>query len=375
MRYLESCISVDDAIALYGRFNPVEPKVIPLAMAIGLRVVSDIPVRRDVPMSAQAAINGFALKAADVALATRRKPVLLKFPASPVDRGSPLPPGCDAVLPFELCQQAGDIARALGSVVEGFGIHQPGGLIKEGEILFRAGQIITMASAMAGASCGINEVTVRQPVVDIIFNARSITRNNDRMIDVVSSSIRGSGSKIGAISFTAGDPLELADLLVSSAADIITVVGGTGNGPSDTTVEAIASVGEVLFHGIRLSPGSSMALGMVGGKPVFASPASLPDIAAVNIVMTPAFSRRLFGRPQRPMPFSQSRLLQAIPASKGATQVFFANLNGEEIMPLGSDAISMMDIARANAVIIMPEGARHKRVGEFVPYLRLGSVM
>jgi molybdopterin molybdotransferase len=375
MRYTKSGISVEDAIAFYTRFEPVKPKVVPLARAIGLRVVSDIAVRRSLPAVAQAAINGMAVKASDVALATRRKPVLLKSPAAPLDRGSPLPAGCDSVLPFEDCTQTGDGAKALRPIEEGAGVDQPGAKVREGDVLLRAGQFITMTSAMAGAECGINEIMVRQPVVDIVFNARGVTRSTDRMIEVISASIRGSGSQIGAISFSAGDPSELADLLLSSAADIITVIGGTGNGPGDTTVEAIAAAGEVLFHGVRLSPGSSMALGMVGGRPVFASPASLPDVAAVNIVMTPAFSRRAFGRPLKPLPFSPARLLAPIPASKGATQVIFASLNGDQITPLGSADISLTDMARANAVIIMEEGARHKRAGEFVPYLRLGPVM
>ncbi len=375
MRHLKTGISVRDAIAHYARFEPVKPKVIPLAQAIGLRVVGDVVVRRSVPAMQRAAINGFAVCAADLTNASRRRPVLLKHPSMSIDRGNVLPAGCDAVLAFEYCLQAGDVARATNGLCAGAGVCPPDGLFKEGEVLFGAGQIVTMTAAMAGAFCGVNEVLVRQPVVDIIFNASGITRQTDRLVDVISAAIRGSGSCIGSINFAAGDPVELASQLQSSAADIITVIGGTGDGPGDTTVEAMAEAGEVLFHGIRLNPGSSMAFGMVGHRAVFASPASLPDIAAVNIVMTSALSRRAFGRPARPLPFAMARLESAVPAAKDATMVIFAMVSGTQITPLGGVDIRLADMARSNAIIVLEEGSRHKRVGEFVPYLRLGSVM
>jgi molybdopterin molybdotransferase len=375
MRHLKTGISVKNAIAHYARFEPVLPKVIPLAQAIGLRVAGDVTVKRSVPGLAQADINGFAVCSDDLVLATRRKPVLLKHPSAPIDRGAVLPEGCNAVLPFEDVVQTGDVAKAFASLSAGAGVRLPGSLFREGEVLFGAGQVITMTAAMAGAFCGVNEVLVRQPVVDIIFNAIGVTRATDRLVDIVSAAIRGSGSRIGSISFAAGDPVLLADMLQSSAADIITVVGGTGDGPGDTTVEAMAAAGEVLFHGIRLNPGSSMAFGMVGHRAIFASPASLPDIAAVNIMMTPALSRQAFGRPARALPFARARLDTAVPAAGDMTMVIFAMVSGTQITPLGGADIRLADMARANAVIILEEGSRHKRVGEFVPYLRLGSVM
>jgi molybdopterin molybdotransferase len=375
MRHLKTGISVKNAIAHYARIEPVEPKVIPLANAIGLRIVGDVLVKRSVPGIEQAGINGFAVSADDLVDATRRKPVALKHPASPIDKAAPLPDGCDAVLAFKDIVQTGDTARATTPVKAGDGVRKPDGLFREGEVLFGAGQIITMTAAMAGAFCNVNEVLVRQPVVDIIFNAQGITRSNDRLVDIVSAAIRGSGSRIGSINFASGDPVALADMLLSSAADIIGIIGGTGDGPGDTTVEAMAAAGEVMFHGIRLSPGSSMAFGMVGKRAVFASPASLPDIAAVNILMTPAFSRRAFGRPARELPFARARLNAAVPAARDMTLIIFARVSDGQITPLGGADIRFADMARANAVIVLEEGSRHKRVGEFVPYLRLGAVM
>jgi molybdopterin biosynthesis enzyme len=219
------------------------------------------------------------------------------------------------------------------------------------------------------------DVVVRRPVIDIIFNSPGATRAVDQLMGIVSNAIRGSGSEVGCIQFTAGDRALLADALLTSSADVVTVVGGTGSGPGDTTLKALGDVGEVVFHGVRMAPGGTVGFGMVGGKAVFASPGGMADIIAVNIVLTPSFARQAFGRPPLSAPAMRAPLSAGLPAAKHESRLVFAHCAGGSITPFLDEALTPAVLARANTSIFIPEGSRHRRRGELVEFRRLGVTM
>jgi molybdopterin molybdotransferase len=375
MQELSTNISVEEAVAAYSRIQPVAPRRIPLFEANGLRVAEDVIVKRQVPAVAIAAHDGWAIAAASTAGATRRKPAPLGGPAVQIDSGAPLPHGADAVLPPADVRSRLRGPAAVRPVQAGEGVTQAGGDAAACSVLVREGTRITFAVAVACARCGIMDVLVRRPVVDIIFNTAGYTRPRDQWIGVIASAIRGSGCEIGAIQFTAGDATLLSEALLGSSADIITIVGGTGNGPGDCTMETIAAIGEVVFHGIRLSPGATAGFGIVAGKPVFASPGGLSDMIAVNIVLSWPFARQAFGRPPLTPPFMRERLAAGIPASPRGSRLIFARHDRGAITPYLDDRLSPSVLAQANAAIFIPEGSRHRRKGEQVKFLRLGTSM
>jgi molybdopterin molybdotransferase len=377
---MKTDISVDEAIACYARIEPVQPKLVPLNEAIGLRVARDVRMRRSAPTADQLAVDGWPVASGHVALATRRKPVLLPANSTLFDKGTVLPAGCDAVLPMASVAQGRSGPAALHAVDAGDGVTVRGAWYGEGEVLLHAGRIVTMTAAMAGAVCGVNEVMVRRPIVDIIINASGIMRHNDKLLHVITAAVRGSGSEIGAVHFTMGEPREFADAVLSSSADVIATVGGTGSGPSDTTLPVLRDIGEVIFHGVRMQPGGTVALSIVNDRPVFSIPGSLADIVAVNLLLTPSFARRAFGRPARSSATLVAKLLTPFAASPKQTQLLFATLSDAGITVLakaniGGAELRPLQLAGANAAVVVQEGSRHRRVGEKVAYLRLGNVM
>jgi molybdopterin molybdotransferase len=372
---MKTDISVDEAIACYARIQPVRPKLVALNEAIGLRAANDVRMRRSMPSSAILAIDGWPVASALLAQATRRKPVPLGRQSLLLDSGSALPEGCDAVLPPASVVMGRFGPAAFSPVTPGYGVIDAGGLYAEGETLLKQGSWITMTAAMAGAMCGVNEVMVRRPVVDIIFNAPGITRQDDRLLHVVTIAIRGSGCEIGTVQFTSGEPSEFAHAVQASSADVITTVGGTGAGPSDTTLSVLRDIGEVIFHGVRMQPGGTVALSMVNQRPVFSVPGSLADIIAVNLLLTPPFARRSFGRPERSLTTQEAKLLTPVAASPKQTRLLFATVSDSEITVLGGSELRPLQLAGANAAVVVQEGSRHRRMGEKVAYLRLGNVM
>jgi molybdopterin biosynthesis enzyme len=260
-------------------------------------------------------------------------------------------------------------------VRSGDGITPAGGIAAPGDILARAGTRLSFVLAMSCTACGVMDVMVRRPVADIIFNSAGLTRRNDRWAGLISAAIRGSGAQIGSVQFTAGDQALLAEALLASSADLVAVIGGTGHGPGDTTMVAIAEAGEAIFHGVRLSPGATMGFGIVGGRPVFASPGGLADMVTANIVMSWHFVRRVFGRPQTEPQLLRGRLTDAVPASPDRSRLVFARLVNGQVTPFVGDAPTPGVLAASNCSIFVPEGARRRRAGEHVEVLRMGASM
>jgi molybdopterin molybdotransferase len=373
MQDLSSRISVEEAMAFFARVGAVRPKRVALYEAIGQRVAEDVVVRKSLPCHPIAAIDGWAIDARDTTGANRRQPRLLKQPPQMIDRHAALPETANAVTAYADVVSRARGPAALRQVTAGEGVIQAGGEAADGEVLLRKNARMTLAAALAGSLCGVIDVTIRRPVVDVVFNSPHAPRPTDPLMRMVATSIRTSGAMIGAVQFAGGDTTECARLLLDSSADMVCAIGGTGDGPGDTTLETLARVGEVAFHGVRLRPGGSIGFGFVNGKPVFASPGGLIDMLAVNIVFSSSFARRMFGRPAAAVATSAAKLAAPLPGSPLESRLILATLDQGRLLPILRDRLTPVEIAGAHAAIFIAEGSRHKRVGESVAYLRLGA--
>lgn len=368
-------ISVAEAIACFARIAPVTPRQAALTEAIGLRLATDVVTRRPLPLEPIAARNGYAVAASSTAGATPRRPRLIRPEPRPVDTGAIMPPGADAVLPFVQSMRLPKGPAALRTVTPGEGVAAPESIAPAGELILRAGTRLTFAAAMACAACGVTDVLVRRPVVDIIFNAPSLAEPGEQPVGLICAAIRGSGCQIGSLSFAGGDAATLRDALLASSADIITVVGGVGDGLGDTTMPVIAEIGEAVFHGVRMTPGRAMGFGFVQGKPVFASPGRLPDMIAANIVLSWHFARRAFGRPPMEPQLVRAPLAAAVPASPDCARLILARFENGAVQPIPEEQPTARDIARANVSLFAPEGTRRLPKGKLVSVLRMSVTM
>jgi molybdopterin molybdotransferase len=368
-------VSIDEAIASFSRIQPVRPRAMPLTEAIGLRLAEDVVARRPVPAEPTAVGNGYAVAASATAGATARRPRKLGLEAHPVETGMVMPAGTDAVLPLERSIRGAKGFSATRPVSPGDGVSAPGSVAEPGDVIAKEGSRITFGIAMSCASCGVTDVQVRSPVVDIVFNSPGFPRPGDQYVGMICSAIRGSGSQIGTLTYAGGDAAVLRSALAGNSADIVTVIGGMGDGQGDTTMAVIAEIGEVLFRGVRLQPGGTIGFGFVEGKPVFASPGRLPDMLAANIVLSWPFARRAFGRPPFEPSMAQAVLTAAIPAPTDRARLVFLRHEKGEATPLLADELSPRDIALANATLFLPEGSKGLKSGQSVQVYRIGITM
>jgi molybdopterin molybdotransferase len=373
MQTLKTDISVMEAIAAFARCAKVSPRRVALHEAVGQRLAEDIVIRRPLPSRPLAARDGWAVAAAETADASSRKPRLLPTEPQLIDCCRPLPEGFDAVASLNSVtsrSKGGYIHKALKA---GEGVIQTHSEIRDGVILVRAGQRLTLAAATAAAHCGILDVTIRRPVIDVIFNSADQLRPDSATSRMSLAAIRSSGASIGSIQYTHGETSDLARALLDSSADVICTIGGSGTGPGDTTLLAIAEVGEVVFHGVRIRPGGSFGFGIVGGRPVFVSPGGLLDMVAVNIVFSPPFARRLVGRSFHSGILKEGKLAEGLPGTERNSRLFFATIEEDRLVPFVMDSPGPVELAMAQAAIFVPEGSRHRRKGETVQYILLGS--
>jgi molybdopterin molybdotransferase len=369
----QTVLSVSEAIACFARIPTTKPKRVALYEAIGQRVAEDIIIRRAVPATSIAATDGWAVSASETQGATKRQPRVLQTEPRAIDCCQPMPDGADAVVTSDALIKRIRSTVAIEEVQPGFNVIGPAEQVRDGSTLVKAGARLTLAAGMSAGLCGVIDVMIRRPVVDIIFNSPGEPSPSMQFVRMAAAAIRTSGSDIGAISTTFGDPADLRRAILESSADVICTIGGTGSGPGDCTMQTLAELGDVLVRGVRLKPGGTFGLAIVDGKPIFASPGGLADMLAANIVFSSPFARRVFGRPPMDPPLQEAKLAEAIPASGAMSHLILGTIDGDRFVPILREILSPADIASAQAVVFLPEGARHKRVGETVSYIRLGA--
>ncbi|HEX2326125.1 MAG TPA: gephyrin-like molybdotransferase Glp, partial [Chloroflexota bacterium] len=201
-------LSVEDAIArIAGAFSPLpEHQRVPLLDALGRVLVEDIPADVDLPGFDNTAMDGYAVRAADVAGASDEHPVALRVvgavaaghlapgPAAPGETyriltGAPLPPGTDAIVPYEYTsgrgfggwtgarvtpEEEGEV-RVFRPVAPGENVRNRGEDQRRGAVVLRAGAVVRPAEVGVLASLGRTEVWVpRRPRLAILSTGDEI---------------------------------------------------------------------------------------------------------------------------------------------------------------------------------------------------------
>src|SRR5262249_20203230 len=170
----------------------------------------------------------------------------------------------------------------------------------------------TEAALRAGA--GVAEVRVRAPRLRLVRAAPGSDAVIDAAIGCIADAI---GSQGGVAAIAAQH--SLANALADTSVDAVVVVGGTGTGKNDTTVRTLASMGELIVHGIGLLPGETTAFGTVGARPVLALPGRLDAALAAWHVLGRVMLARFSGSLEAP-PMRTAKLTHKVSSSIGFSE-------------------------------------------------------
>ena len=385
MRPFRETIPLEDARSLIeGAVRALDRRErVPLNDANGRVLAGDVVSSADVPPFARAAMDGYAVRAADTAGASRAAPRTLacieqvftgQMPAKHVGpgqcaeiaTGAPMPPGADAVVMVEETdpETSGGI-RVFSAVSPGQAIGRQGADIRNGQTVLRAGEVLNASRVGALAALGVVDVEVyEKPRVAILSTGNEIVDPGKalapgQIYDINKFTVSAVVSEHGGVPVhyrTATDTLEDLSRAVDEclAEDVLVFSGGSSVGERDLILDVIKAKGEVLFHGIALKPGKPTAFGTVRGKPVFGLP-GYPTSCLTNayILMAPAL-RRIARLPPHAIRSVTLPLGQRIVSTTDRHQIYTVRVVDAVVMPAFKASGDITSMSQADGYIEIP---------------------
>src|SRR6185437_9179401 len=269
--------------------KPVAARDAGVADARGRMLAADVVAANALPSAALALHDGWAVNAEATRDAGGYAPALLPHTPQRIEAGQPMPAGADAVAPFGAIQIHGEHAEAVAAIAPGEGVLPAGGDCGAGNVLRAAGARVRDSDVAVFTAAGLARVSMREPRVSIV------PVRVDTIITAAAQLIASDIARHGGIAHVndAGGDLDAA--LRDENADAIVVIGGTGSGRNDKSVQALARAGRVVAHGIALSPGETAAFGVAGTRPVLIVPGRLDAALAIWLTLGRRMLTRLSG--------------------------------------------------------------------------------
>jgi molybdopterin biosynthesis enzyme len=329
--------------------KPVTPRTIDLNAAQGRTLANDAMsrARPNVPI---AMIDGWAIDADTTLGAGGYTPALLLQTPTRIEVGQPMPPGTDSVAPYDAIKLTNGRAEALMTINPGDGVLAAGGDCDPAIPLRRAGDRLSLTDIAAFAAAGIARITVREPRVRVLpLRGSAITNAAARLI-MGDIERRGGAARLD-------DPgRDLGAILGAESADAIIVIGGTGNGRNDNSVQTLAREAWLAVHGIAMSPGETAALGFSTQRPVLMLPGRLDAALAVWLLVGRRILERLAaathhkdGDPLETLP-----LARKVTSTVGLNEVVPVRRVGGKAEPLAVRYLPLSALTRSDGWILVP---------------------
>ncbi|MBY6260477.1 molybdopterin biosynthesis protein [Azospirillum sp. 412522] len=280
-----------------GRVAAPAARPLPLTECAGLRLAEAVAALGDWPPADRAAVDGYAVAAADTLGAGSYNPVPLTA-AVAVIAGDPLPPGCDAVVPYEAAQAAGPFIEAVDAVAPGSGLERRGAWSVAGSPLLPAGRRLRPADLGLLATAGYGSVPVLPaPRVRILLAGGPKAGAPEQLGAPLAALAGRDGAVVEAVDILPADIDALAEGFARPGADLVLSVGRTGTGADDAAPPALLRAGSLDLHGIAMRPGGSAGLGVAGGMPILLLPGEPMAALAAYELLAGRAVRRAAGLP------------------------------------------------------------------------------
>lgn len=379
---------------------PLPAEEIPLAAARGRVLAADAVAPHELPSFDNSAMDGFALRAADLASASASAPVTLPVVAVvPAGRvaprplaageamrimtGAAIPPGADSVLAFEDVErlEAPERVRAARPPRPGEHIRRAGEDVRAGETVLTAGRALSAHDLALLASLGATHVAVgRRPRVAIVSTgdelvepgeplpAGAIRDSNRAMLAMLCEE---AGAEVTSTRRAGDRPAEVAHALrvALETADVALSIGGVSAGDFDPVKQSLGALGEVELWRVAMRPGKPQAFGTPGGRLFYGLPGNPASVACVFEAMVRPALRALQGATSIGRPRLGVRAAEAFESKAGRVDLQRVTLAWREGAWWASSAgpgVSghLAPQSRAHALLVVPEAAARLAPGE-----------
>ena len=355
MKEQESLLAVEEARArILAGCGPVGTERVSVIDAAGRTLAKEVSSLRAIPAYDNSAMDGYGVRAVDVAAATVTSPVRLRvvgralaggerhtLPAEPmttiaINTGAPIPPGVDAVIMKEHCIVEGDQIVVSQSAKPGQHVRRRGEDIQALSVCASEGTLITPAMLNLLLSCGHVTVDVRRrPVVAILASGDELREVGAPLTDddVVNSNAWAVAASVAAVGCDvrvlgiAQDTLtdHVRCMNEASFADVLVTIGGVSVGSHDFVRPALLELGASLeLWKVAMRPGKPLAFGRRGTQRIFGLPGNpVSSLVCAELFLKPALLRML-GRSEVEPRLLPATLVDEAPLSKKAGLALFA---------------------------------------------------
>lgn len=377
-------------------------EVLPLRAALGRTLAADIISDIDVPAHDNSAMDGYALRGADLRAdgdtvlriaGSGRAGENFTGQAGPgecvrIMTGAVMPAGLDTVVPQEFVQvQDGAIAVPAGMLRTGDNRRLAGEDLARGEPALAAGRILRPADIGMLASLGRGEVAVRRRVRVAFFSTGSELRSVGQPLDegcVYDSNrytlwcmLQRLGVEVLDMGVVRDDEasLEAAFAAAAANADVVITSGGVSVGEADYTKKVMARLGDVLFWRIAMRPGRPLAIGRIGQAILFGLPGNPVAVMVTFYALVRDAILAMGGAAPQALPLLRCVTPKAIRKKPGRTEyqraiVTRAEDGGWQAHITGSQGSGILrSMSQANGLLVLGHEQGDIAVGAYVDVL------
>lgn len=271
---------------MLSRISPLtESETLPLLQSFGRVLARDITSPMDVPGFDNSAMDGYAVRLADLAenktlpvagKAFAGQPFCGEWPAGSVIRimtGAPVPQGCEAVVMQEEAEASDAGVRISAAVRAGQNIRRRGEDIAQNAAVLKAGQKLSVAEVPLLASLGIATADVVRKIRVAVFSTGDELRlpgealGEGQIYDTnrlaVHLMLEQLGCEVINLGIIRDDPAQLREAFLAAdrQADVVISSGGVSVGEADYTKTLLEELGEIGFWKLAIKPGKPFAFG------------------------------------------------------------------------------------------------------------------
>ncbi|EHR8834830.1 molybdopterin molybdotransferase MoeA [Shigella flexneri] len=399
MEFTTGLMSLDTALnEMLSRVTPLTAQeTLPLIQCFGRILASDVVSPLDVPGFDNSAMDGYAVRLADI---TSGKPLPVagkSFAGQPyhgewpvgtcirIMTGAPVPEGCEAVVMQEQTEQTDNGVRFTVEVRSGQNIRRLGEDISAGAVVFPAGTRLTTAELPVIASLGIAEIPVIRKVRVALFSTGDELQlpgqplGDGQIYDTnrlaVHLMLKQLGCEVINLGIIRDDPhaLRTAFIEPDSQVDVVISSGGVSVGEADYTKTILEELGEIAFWKLAIKPGKPFAFGKLSnswfcGLPGNPVSATLTFYQLVQPLLAKLSGNTASGLPARQRVRTASRLKKSPGRLDFQRGVLQRNADGElEVTTTGHQGSHIFSsFSLGNCFIVLERDRGNVEAGEWV---------
>ncbi|GAA4397228.1 molybdopterin molybdotransferase MoeA [Fodinibacter luteus] len=382
--------------AVLSLVAPLAPVEVAVGSALGLVLAADVVAAVDLPGFDNSAMDGYAVRSAELAGAGPDHPVVLPVAgdvaagdttrhvlapgqALRIMTGAPIPEGADAVVPVELTDGGATGVALHVAPSAGLSVRRRGEDVRTGDAVLSAGTRLGPGHLALAAAANVPRVVVHpRPRVAVVSTGDELVPpgsalEHGQIVDsnhvMLCALVEAAGAQVSGSAHLRDDARAVRALLddLPGAPDLVLTTGGVSMGVYDTVKEVLAADGGVEFAKVAMRPGMPQGCGVVGPSrtPAVTLPGNpVSSFVSFHVFVLPAL-RRLAGLDPGADGAFDAVAEVAWPAAPGKVELTRVVERDGRVRPSGGQGSHVLGaLSAATALAVVPAGVERVEPGD-----------